>query len=166
VRNRIISPDLDFGGSTEGAMANVSEGAEPVSIFAALARWWRGRNEVDALAGEDLDKMARDVGLSASDLRTLLRRPDEEHLLLYRRMEALHIDPHDLAWLESALLRDMQKVCTMCESRRTCLRDLKRDPDDLHNQDWRDYCPNVATLDMLAALKACAASEKKSEPAA
>ncbi len=147
-------------------MANISERAEAFSIFGAFARWWRSRNEVDILTGEDLDRIAQDVGLSASDLRTLLRRPDEEDLLLYRRMESLHIDPHDLAWVEAAVLRDMQKVCTMCEARRACLRDLKRDPDDLHDQDWRDYCPNVATLDMLAALKACVAPEKKTEPAA
>jgi hypothetical protein len=45
----------------------------------------------------------------------------------------------------------MQRVCTMCSQKPHCGHDIDRDPSD---PEWRDYCPNVDTLDALEAERA------------
>jgi hypothetical protein len=50
----------------------------------------------------------------------------------------LHADP--------MVVRDLERVCTVCGSKRRCDRDLAHHPDD---PVWRTYCPNVQTLEAL-----------------
>jgi hypothetical protein len=79
-------------------------------------------------------------------------------------MAALHLDPEELAGSEPTLLRELQRLSTMCESRGQCARDLDRefarDCADLASQDWRDYCLNAATLNMLSTLGSCSELHK------
>jgi len=148
-------------------MVNMSAPSRWRAAWAALARWWRSGTEGSAneLAAEDLERMARDLGVSACDLRSLLHRPAQDARLLRQRMELLGITPEDVSSIEAAMLRDMQRVCTMCDSRGVCIRDLRRSASDPHSQDWRDYCPNAATLNMISTLKVCTRTPAKVEKA-
>jgi hypothetical protein len=93
--------------------------------------------------------MAKDVGVSASELRTVARFGPEAADLLLRRMAALDLARNEVAQTEPATFQDLQRVCTMCESHRRCARNFARDSAD---PDWKDYCPNAATLIALSAL--------------
>ena len=43
-------------------------------------------------------------------------------------------------------MRDMQRLCSSCVSKKRCQLDLMLVPDDPH---WRQYCPNAGTLDAM-----------------
>jgi hypothetical protein len=72
-------------------------------------------------------------------------KPDAAKLLL-DRMAALHLDPGTLAKSDSSTMRDLQRLCSNCASKKRCQRDLIRHRDD---PVWRQYCPNAGTLDAL-----------------
>ena len=91
--------------------------------------------------------MAQDVGIPASDLRELARHCSDAADLLERRLEALGVSASELAKTAPAELRDMERLCTLCQSKGRCARDLGADPSD---PVWRQYCPNEQTLVALA----------------
>jgi len=62
------------------------------------------------------------------------------------RLRTLQLDPELISSAQSYGLRDLERVCTLCGSKRRCERDLVR---NAGSADWRDYCLNVATLDAL-----------------
>lgn len=126
------------------------------SAAAVLVAWWRdwthnmaSRSELAACSADEVDRMARDVGLSSVELQRLARHRPDEDLLLFRRMGALDLDPADVAEADRATFLDLERVCTFCDCKGRCKRDLARNADDAV---WKDYCPNVATLKMLEAL--------------
>jgi hypothetical protein len=45
-------------------------------------------------------------------------------------------------------LRDLQRACSLCASKRRCKRDLARKSTD---PGWQQYCPNASTLHALIA---------------
>jgi hypothetical protein len=123
------------------------------TMLGAIGRWWRkwmarraAVEELNCCAREDLAQIARDVGISSSDLRTLAGRWPDSTELLRRRIAAIGLDEGQIATAEPQVLRDLQRVCSACADSRSCRHDLDRDADDAK---WRSYCPNVATLDAL-----------------
>ena len=130
------------------------------SVFGAVARWWRrwtstrsDLSELESCGADQIERMAQDLGLSASDLRSLVSHGPGGASLLRRRMAALHLDSDELARSEPATLRDLQRLCTMCTSRGRCARDFAQHSTDSDWQGWREYCPNAATLNMLSTVQ-------------
>jgi hypothetical protein len=105
--------------------------------------------ELNCYAEEEIDRTARDLGMSTAEFRKLVSRGPEAANLLLRRMVALDLDRNEVSRTEPQVFQDLQRVCTLCESRRRCVRDLARDSAD---PAWQDYCPNAATLKALNAL--------------
>ncbi len=93
--------------------------------------------------------MAQDAGVSAAEFRKLVHMGPEGADLLFRRMDALDLDPKEVSQTEQRTLQDLERVCAMCESHRRCARDLRSDST---NPVWEDYCPNAATLKALNAM--------------
>jgi len=116
-------------------------------LIVAIAAWyrkWRSeseRSDLDTWAHEDVERIARDIGLTAGDLRVLNRT--KEPPLLPRMLAALRIDAADLARTEPAVLRDLQRVCAMCDSQRRCRSEL--DDGDAAST-YEGFCPNAVTL--------------------
>jgi hypothetical protein len=141
-----------------------SGGQKRRSPIKAISRWWRdwasGRAALSDLkcCGEiEVDRIAKDVGISASELRRLVSRGPEEADLLLLRMAALGLDRNEVSRTEPRTFQDLQRVCSMCESHRRCARDLARDS---ANPRWEDYCPNAVTLMALNAILANAKHTK------
>ena len=118
-----------------------------------LARWWqnwRARtaavDEIECCGADEAARIAQDVGLSAAELRTLAGRWPDSADLLERRMTAVGLSAEQIAHSQPEVLRDLQRVCGQCAVEGRCSRDLDRDEQD---RAWREYCPNVATLDAL-----------------
>jgi hypothetical protein len=125
------------------------------TISNAVAQWWRNwtaaRSNVamlDACGAEKTERIAHDMGVSASELRTLAGKWPDSVALLNRRLAALKLDPAEIGRADRRVLSDLQRVCTMCRDERKCRHDLAHDP---YNPAWRGYCPNVVTLDALDA---------------
>ena len=126
------------------------------SPFELLSRWWQGWTEgisqsADHACGAEaeVERVARDLGVSAIELRSLAQRGPESADLLLRRMKEFNLDPKEVARVEPATLHDLQRVCTLCKDHRRCAKDLAHDPSNPH---WQDYCPNVMTLKALDAM--------------
>ena len=72
--------------------------------------------------------------------------------LYVHKLGARHmVDPTVLIASATRLYqRDMERLCTMCESKGRCARDLSADPKD---PVWRKYCPNEPALVALVQAK-------------
>jgi hypothetical protein len=46
------------------------------------------------------------------------------------------------------VMRDLQRTCALCLSKRRCTHDLARHPAD---PVWEEYCPNAMTFSALRA---------------
>jgi len=127
---------------------------EQRSPVETVMQWFRGLVkreviELKCLGDDEVERIAGDLSLSASELRKLVAQGPEGAALLSKRMDALDLDRNEVAKAERATFRDLQRVCTMCDVKRRCARDLAH-----HSADpkWKDYCPNAATLIALNSL--------------
>ena len=121
-----------------------------------IADWWHdwrcraaSSPDLDGCSDFEVDRMARDVGLTTPELQRLVNRGRHGADLLLCRMAALDLDPKEVDEIDRATFLDLQRVCTNCDPKGRCKRDLAKRPDDVC---WEDYCPNVATLKMLNAM--------------
>ncbi len=112
-----------------------------------LWKQWRDRRAVlDALAQcgrAEIDRMARDVGIRGADLCVLAGKWPESATLLARRITALGFDGVELGRTQPQVVRDLQRVCSICMNKRACEHDLDRTPS---SPAWRDYCANADTF--------------------
>lgn len=118
-----------------------------------IASWWRkwinrraATDELIQCGADEAAHIARDVGVPPAELRTLAGKWPDATELLSARVLANGLDADQVRASQPEALRDLQRVCTQCEVSGRCEHDLDRDPG---NPAWRDYCPNVATLDAL-----------------
>jgi hypothetical protein len=125
------------------------------SSVEAILQWiWdlsrsNGLNELLSRGEEEVERIAKDAGISVSEFRKLAGLGPNAPDLLERRMTALDLDPTEVSATAPRTFRDMQRVCSFCEHHRRCLRDLARDP---AVPAWKDYCPNALTLMALDKL--------------
>jgi hypothetical protein len=74
----------------------------------------------------------------------------EPHLL-YWRMNEINLDRMEITHADAQVMRDLQRVCTVCGSKRRCKHGLANNPSD---PAWQKYCSNATTLLALAAERA------------
>lgn len=123
--------------------------------FEAVWRWcsdWARGNfasEVSCCGEMEVERIARDVRMTPAELRAVAKRGPEAADLLLRRMAALDLDPAEVSQVGPQTFRDLQRVCSLCESKRRCARDLAHDS---AMPAWQDYCPNAQTLIALDVL--------------
>ena len=130
-----------------------------------LARWWREyagrRSTVAALADcgpAEAARIAHDIGVSgAAELRVLAGKWPDSADLLSRRMRQIKLDAAKIVRVEPQVVRDLERVCTLCASKRRCSRDLAREPS---GSSWQAYCPNTMTLRALVAERSGGAKMK------
>lgn len=121
-----------------------------------LARWWReyaGRHSTVAALADcgpaETARIAHDVGVSgAAELRVLASKWPDSADLLSRRMRQIKLDAAKIVRVEPQVVRDLERVCTLCATKRRCSRDLARKQSD---SSWQAYCPNTMTLRALTA---------------
>src|SRR3954454_18783583 len=89
--------------------------------FRLFAKWWRNWTARDAAlrelgccGGEEAAHIARDIGVSVSELQTLAGRWPDSPDLLERRMAASGLSADQVAQSEPQVLRDLQRVCGQC----------------------------------------------------
>jgi len=137
-------------------------------VFSSIAQWWRrwtgAKPAPMEFSGMDETRdNAQASGLSASQPLSISSQGLYGSNLLERRMVALNLDPAEVARSEPALFRSFQRLCTSCRSPMRCAQDLAeefaRDPSQPASSDWRDYCPNATTLNMLSTLQSCSPAD-------
>ena len=142
----------DSGGTTvEGHMSALSK--RWAAIKSVLKRWQDSRktsvSDLKCCAEYEVERMARDLSISVSELHKLAGLGPQSADLLLRRMAALDLDKNEVFEIAPQTLRELQRTCTLCANKKLCARDLARDASSLA---WENYCPNAVTLKALNAL--------------
>lgn len=86
--------------------------------------------------------------MEPSRLRALSKVGARAAEQLNRMFVALGIDPETLRTMEVRTARDLQETCSLCASKSRCRRSLAA---GTAATAYREFCPNAATLDALAA---------------
>ena len=128
------------------------------SIFKAWKDWkvgCLGFADSDACSEYELKRRANYLGIPVAQLRWVLSYSPDPISLLERRMEALSLNPDEVAHMEPLTIRELRHRCVKCEKRGQCALDLADEFADPGWQSWRNYCPNAATLSMLSTFQSC-----------
>jgi hypothetical protein len=132
------------------------------SIFKALKSLCSGLTDPDVCSEHELKRRADYLGIPIAQLRWVSSRRPDPIGLLERRMEAISLNPNEVAHIEPLMIRELRQRCIKCEKREKCALDLADKRIDPDGQSWRVYCPNAATLAMLSALQAARADDPAS----
>jgi uncharacterized protein YjiS (DUF1127 family) len=122
--------------------------------------WQRRRRtiaEIDCCDYDGVERLAHDVGLSRAEFCILAGKWPDSLDLLSRRLEQVTLDARDIAQAEPYVLRDLQRVCSLCASKRRCERGFAGKSSD---PVWQEYCPNAPTLHALIAER-CNQNQRK-----
>ena len=137
------------------AMINMAESQKRRELLAGLIRsmiGWVHRfapsDEFDRCDKDEIERIARDIGVTDHELRALARTPAGATVLLNRRLATLHLDSEHAGRIQPAVLRDLQVHCAMCAAKKRCAGDLAS---GVLDSTWQDYCPNAYTLRDLVA---------------
>jgi hypothetical protein len=121
---------------------------ELMHLFGEAWKRYRTRRaalyELSYCDASELARVAQDLGITADDLRLLASRDKTAADLLRRRLETLRIDPRVI---DPALMRDLQRCCSNCESKPLCAHELEDNP---IGATWPQYCPNEETIAVLS----------------
>jgi uncharacterized protein YjiS (DUF1127 family) len=139
-------------------MSRSAQTSERPGFVRRFARWWRNWNDrrrtmvdLDCCGSAEMERIARDVGVSGTDLSILAGKWPDAADLLYWRMNEIKLDRKEITQADPQVMRDLQRVCTVCGSKRRCEHALAKNPSDLA---WQKYCPNATTLSALVVERA------------
>jgi uncharacterized protein YjiS (DUF1127 family) len=118
-------------------MSHSTQTSERPGFVRRITRWWRNWNgrrramlDLDACGSAEVERIARDVGVSGTDLSILAGKWPDAADLLYWRMNEVKLDRMEIAQAEPQVMRDLQRVCTVCGSKWTCEQELAKNPSD------------------------------------
>jgi hypothetical protein len=141
----------------EGAMPN-RDNRQPSYplvevVLNAIADWVNKYRNTIGLANElgqcdpdEVMRIARDLGVSPSQLRELASKGPGAADQLQKMLVALDVDPKALADTDPLIMRDLQRVCIACNDKTRCEHELA---DGTAAEHFREFCPNTVTLDAL-----------------
>jgi hypothetical protein len=126
-------------------------------IVEAVADWIRryrdvikGEKELARVDPDQIAAMARDLGITAVQLRELASKGPESTNALKRLLMALDTDPKRLEQIDPRVAREMLWICCNCGEKSRCKHELSAETAAQH---FREYCPNALSLDELFNLK-------------
>jgi uncharacterized protein YjiS (DUF1127 family) len=117
-----------------------------IDTFADWLKHRRELNEMRQLDRTEFDRIAADLEISSGDLGELVRRGPHAADELLALLKTLGIDEARLENAELPMLRDMERVCSVCNHKARCDHDLAGGTAARH---YREYCPNAATIKEL-----------------
>jgi hypothetical protein len=117
-----------------------------LSIFSEWLKHRRELSEMRRLDRTEFDRIASDLRVSPSDLEELVRQGPHAADELPKLLKALGIEDSDLASVHPLVLRDMERVCAICQQKGPCDRDLEAGTSAEH---YQGYCPNAAAIEQL-----------------
>lgn len=117
-----------------------------------LADWVRQHREAATMfLGDPTGEMAhiaQDLGLSPQHLRSLAAKGPHAADEMLELLKALKLDPKALSAQQPMVMRDLERVCSMCNQKRECDHDIAAGK---LAETYEHYCPNADTLRALLA---------------
>ena len=118
-------------------MSRSAQTGEHPGFVRRLAHWWRSWNgarramaDLDNCGSAEMERIARDVGVGGADLSVLAGKWPDAADLLYWRMNEIKLDRMEITQADAQVMRDLQRVCTVCGSKRRCEHALAKNPSD------------------------------------
>jgi hypothetical protein len=106
----------------------------------------RELSEIRQMDRTDFNRIAGDLRISPDDLDRLVQQGPHSADEMPKLLKALGIDQARLVQTEPLLLRDMERVCSLCSHKRQCDRDLAAGTSAEH---YKGYCLNASTIEGL-----------------
>jgi Family of unknown function (DUF6455) len=143
--------------SKEATMPNrdIQEPSHPVveQMLNSIAGWvtrYRkvlGRtNDLGQCSRDEVMQIAKDLGVSANELRELVAKGPHAADLVQKMLVALNVDPKAIANSNPLVMRDLQRLCINCNDKKRCASELNKGTAAEH---FHEFCPNALTLDAL-----------------
>ena len=127
------------------------------AALAAIADWvtsYRNavglKNEFAMCGPEEVARMAKDIGVTPSQLQELVRKGPDSANLLKRMLVALRVDPKIIADIDPLVMRELKWLCLTCNDKNRCERELAEGTAREH---FHEFCPNAVSLDELIGQK-------------
>jgi hypothetical protein len=143
----------------EATMFQATQTDERPGLFGRFGNWFRARSrrrtilaELESCGPAEVGHMARELGMSRGELSVLAGKWPDSADLLSRRLEQVN-----LTRVEPQVVRDLERVCTLCGSKRKCEYDLTIHP---AKPPWTKYCPNAPTIGALMAERSAQRNRK------
>lgn len=106
--------------------------------------------ELSEIDPTEIAAIAKDIGLTTVQLRTLVNRGPEATESLKKLLRALGVEPKKLEDIDPRIARDMQWLCFNCSNKSQCKHELSA---GTAAQTFRTFCPNAIALDDVFDLK-------------
>jgi Family of unknown function (DUF6455) len=119
------------------------------TVIDVFARWLKHRRQIAESCNCDpaeYAQIARDLNVSTGELDALVRRGAHAADALPKMLAALDIDQRAIERVEPMVVRDMERVCSVCEHERQCARELAAGK---AAERYAEFCPNAPTLKTL-----------------
>ncbi len=136
-------------------MVEIAGSTKRESVLGALARKWRtwqhrraAMAELEHCGSAERRRIAGDIRMNEGELCVLAGRWPDTVDLLRQRMDQLQLNPSDGVQIEPEVMRDLQRTCALCMSKRRCGHDFAK---HAAIPVWEVYCPNAMTLSALLA---------------
>jgi hypothetical protein len=117
-----------------------------IDVFGEWLKHRRELRQMREMDAANFGQITSDLRMSSADLETLVRQGPHAVDELPKMLTALGIDQDALARTEPLVLRDMERVCSLCNHKRQCDRDLAAGTAAAH---YEEYCGNADTIDGL-----------------
>ena len=75
------------------------------------------KNEFGMCGPDEVRRMAKDIGVTPSELQELVRKGPDSANLLKRMLVALNVDPKTIADIDPLVIREMNWLCIKCVDR-------------------------------------------------
>jgi hypothetical protein len=118
-------------------------------LIDAFGNWRKHRQEIREIRDLDDDEfstLANELRITPADLDTFVRQGPHAVDELPKLLTALGIDEKALSRTQPLVLRDMVRVCALCQQKHQCDRDLDAGTSAQH---YEEYCLNASTIDSL-----------------
>lgn len=126
-----------------------------MSMLDALVARWRDHKanvaairEIRACDPDTVAELASELGMSVRELEQVASRGAGADRLMARMIEAFGLDGEKLQHHEPTTLRDMSLLCSLCDAKGRCGRELEAGTAAEHAE---AFCPNAGTFARLVA---------------
>lgn len=130
--------------------ANASSGRGVTGWLKAIVSRFTNRGDLSELDRSEFEQVARDLNLSRYELQRLSGGNGSSPALLHQRMADFDLVPEALTREHPEVMRDLQRVCGMCDATKRCASEFAS---NAPASDRSDYCPNTQTLQALEQEK-------------
>lgn len=125
-----------------------SANAVSKAVADVVNQWREVAASARELAGlrQTMADIARDLGFSPTELQILAAKGANAAKELPCLLESLRISIQTIAEKDPMVLRDLQRVCSICDHKRRCGRNIAA---GMLAENYDRYCPNAETVNAI-----------------